>query len=162
FDIDANGILNVSAKDKATGKEQSIRIEASSGLTQEEIDKMMREAREHEAEDRRRRELVEVRSRADQLVYETEKNLREMGDKLSPDVKAKVEAAVGRVREAIKGTNVNEIKSATDALTQAWHEAAAQMYRTATGTSEAGGSSGPQSGSGGKDGAVDADFEVVE
>jgi len=165
FDIDANGILNVSAKDKATGKEQRIRIEASSGLTQEEIDRMMREAREHEAEDRRRRELVEAHNRADQLVYETEKNLREMGDKLSPDVKSRVEAAVGRLKEAIKGSDVNEIKSATDALTQAWHEAAAQMYKTATGTSGAGGSSGSQADSGGsqdKGGAVDADFEVVE
>jgi len=103
FDIDANGILNVSARDKATGKEQSIRIEASSGLTQEEIERMMKEAREHEAEDRRKRELVEARNRADQLVYETEKNLKEMGDKLSPDVKSRVEAAVGRLKEAMKG-----------------------------------------------------------
>ena len=159
FDIDANGILNVSARDKATGKEQSIRIEASSGLTQEEIERMTREAREHEAEDRRKRELVEARNRADQLVYETEKNLKEMGDKLSPDVKSRVEAAVGRLKEAMKGTDINEIKSATDALTQAWHEAAAQMYKTATGTSGTGESQG---GSQDKGGAVDADFEVVE
>ncbi|HIE03314.1 MAG TPA: molecular chaperone DnaK [Candidatus Latescibacteria bacterium] len=164
FDIDANGILNVSARDKATGKEQSIRIEASSGLTQEEIERMMREAREHEAEDRRRRELVEVRNRADQLIYETEKNLREMGARLNPDVKSRVEAAVGRLKEAVKGTDINEIKSATEALTQAWHEAAAQMYRTATGTSGSG-TGGSQASSGGsrdKGGAVDADFEVVE
>ncbi|RKY65421.1 MAG: molecular chaperone DnaK [Candidatus Latescibacterota bacterium] len=164
FDIDANGILNVSARDKATGKEQSIRIEASSGLTQEEIERMMKEAREHEAEDRRKRELVEARNRADQLVYETEKNLKEMGDKLSPDVKSRVEAAVGRLKEAMKGTDINEIKSATDALTQAWHEAAAQMYRTATGTSGSGTGESQASSGGSQDkgGAVDADFEVVE
>ena len=164
FDIDANGILNVSARDKATGKEQSIRIEASSGLTQEEIERMMKEAREHEAEDRRKRELVEARNRADQLVYETEKNLKEMGDKLSPDVKSRVEAAVGRLKEAMKGTDINEIKSATDALTQAWHEAAAQMYRTAAGTSGSGTGESQASSGGSQDkgGAVDADFEVVE
>ena len=164
FDIDANGILNVSARDKATGKEQSIRIEASSGLTQEEIERMMKEAREHEAEERRKRELVEARNRADQLVYETEKNLKEMGDKLSPDVKSRVEAAVGRLKEAMKGTDINEIKSATDALTQAWHEAAAQMYRTATGTSGSGTGESQASSGGSQDkgGAVDADFEVVE
>ena len=107
---------------------------------------------------------MEARNRADQLVYETEKNLKEMGDKLSPDVKSRVEAAVGRLKEAMKGTDINEIKSATDALTQAWHEAAAQMYRTAAGTSGSGTGESQASSGGSQDkgGAVDADFEVVE
>ncbi|RMD91080.1 MAG: molecular chaperone DnaK, partial [Calditrichaeota bacterium] len=94
FDIDANGILHVSAKDKATGKEQSIRIEAATGLTKEEIDRMVKEAQEHAAEDKRRRELVDAKNVADQLVYQTEKNIKEMGDKLNADDKSKLEAAV--------------------------------------------------------------------
>jgi len=171
FDIDANGILNVSAKDKATGKEQSIRIEASSGLNKEDIDRMVKEAKEHEAEDRRRREEVDARNQADQLVYQTEKNLRDMGDKLDSETKSRIEAAIGRVKEALKGSDVNEIKSATEALTQAWHQAASKMYESATSSGTAGSATGtsgagPEEKPGGekKDegGAVDADFEVVE
>jgi len=168
FDIDANGILNVAAKDKATNKEQSIRIEASSGLSDSEVDRMVKDAKGHEAEDQRKKDEIDARNRADQLVYETEKNLKEMGDKLNPDTKAKIEAAIGRTKEAIKGSNTDEIKSATDALTQAWHEAAGQMY--AETSKEQGPQPGPQPGqtppSGdekkGEQGAVDADFEVVD
>jgi molecular chaperone DnaK len=170
FDIDANGILNVSARDKATGREQSIRIEASSGLSEEEIQKMVKDAEMHGTEDKKRRETIDVRNRADQAVYETEKNLTEMGDKLDADTKAKVEAAVGRVKEALKTENADEIKSASDALTQIWHEAAGQMYAQ---TQQAGaqpppgsepGQEGAQAGpKQEKEGdAVDADFEVVE
>ncbi len=170
FDIDANGILNVSARDKATGREQSIRIEASSGLSEDEIQKMVKDAEMHGAEDKKRRETIDARNRADQAVYETEKNLKEMGDKLDADTKAKVEAAVGRVKEALKTENVDEIKSASDALTQIWHEAAGQMYAQAQ---QAGAQTppGPEAGQAGpqaepkqdKEGdAVDADFEVVE
>ena len=176
FDIDANGILNVSAKDKATGRQQSIRIEASSGLKEEEIKKMVRDAEEHSAEDKKRREEADVKNRADQMVFETEKNLAQAGPNLEPDVKAKVEAAVSRVKEAVKSNNTDEMRSATEALTQVWHEAASQMYARAS-------QSGPQPGAGGpgapgsdgdhagpqpgsrerKEGdAVDADFEVVE
>ncbi|UCF79539.1 MAG: molecular chaperone DnaK [Candidatus Eiseniibacteriota bacterium] len=170
FDIDANGILNVSARDKATGREQSIRIEASSGLSEEEIKRMVKDAEMHGAEDKKRRDAIDARNRADQAVYETEKNLREMGSKLDPDTKAKVEAAVERVKEALKTENVDEIRSASDALTQVWHEAAGQMYAQAQ---QAGAQSTPGSGAGQADAqagpkeqkegdAVDADFEVVE
>jgi molecular chaperone DnaK len=164
FDIDANGILNVSAKDKATGKQQSIRIEASSGLSETDIKKMVRDAQEHSADDRRKREEVDARNRADQLVYETEKSLREYGDRLDSDNKAKVEAAVSRVKEALKGKDSNEIKSAAEGLTTVWHEASAKMYQQAG----AGGSQQQQqtaseneNKSKDKDQAVDADYEVV-
>jgi molecular chaperone DnaK len=174
FDLDANGILNVSAKDKATEKEQSIRIEASSGLSDGEVDRMVKDAKGHEAEDERKKDEIDARNRADQLVYETEKNLKELGDKLKPDAKVKIEAAIGRAKEAIKGSNTDEIKSATDALTQAWHEAAGEMYAETAKEQEAqagaGPGPGPQPGQAPPDGeekkdeqgAVDADFEVVD
>ena len=174
FDLDANGILNVSATDKATNKEQSIRIEASSGLSDGEVDRMVKDAKGHEAEDERKKDEIDARNRADQLVYETEKNLKELGDKLKPDAKVKIEAAIGRAKEAVKGSNTDEIKSATDALTQAWHEAAGEMYAEAAKEQEAQAGAdpgaGPQPGQappGGEEkkdeqGAVDADFEVVD
>ncbi len=167
FDIDANGILNVSAQDKATGKQQSIRIEASSGLTQMDIQKMVKDADLHASEDKKKREEVDVKNRADQLVYETEKGLREYGDKLDADTKAKVEAAMGRVREALKTNRIDEIKSATEALTTVWHEAAGRMYQhTHTGSTgqnqepnaQAENREGKRSE---KDSPVDADYEVV-
>ena len=165
FDIDANGILNVSAKDKATGKQQSIRIEASSGLTEQEIQKMVKDAESHSSEDKKRRSEVDAKNRADQMVYETEKNLKQFGDKLDADAKVKVEAAVGRVKEALKGSNIDEIGSSTEALTQVWHEAAGKMYQS---TSQASQANAGQSGTGErtpegkeKDRAVDADYEVV-
>jgi molecular chaperone DnaK len=178
FDIDANGILNVSAKDKATGKQQSIRIEASSGLDQQEVDKMVKDAEAHADEDKRKREQVDARNRADQMVFETEKGLRDYGDKLNPDTKVKVEAAVARVKEALNGSNADEIRSATEALTAVWHEAAGSMYQqaqsaggsqqsqgTATQTGQSEGESvKDRSGSGRKGGSgepVDADYEVV-
>lgn len=169
FDIDANGILNVSAKDKATNKEQSIRIEASSGLTKEEIEKMMNDAKEHSAEDKKRREEVDIKNSADQLVYQTEKNLKEYGDKLDGETKGKIEAAVGRVKEALKGSNINEIRSATDALNQIWQEAASKMYAQ-TANAQAGQAGGTPRGKGESGGAEekkdkkveDADFEVVD
>jgi len=167
FDIDANGILNVSAQDRATGKEQSIRIEASSGLTEEEIKKMVTDAEAHQAEDKKKKEEVETRNRADQLAYETEKNLKETGDKIDPALKSKVEAALGRVREALKGTDMGEIKSSMDALTQVWHEAAGKMYEKAS-TAQQGPKTeeGPKpeepKGRAEKGKAVDADYEVVD
>ncbi len=170
FDIDANGILNVSARDKATGKEQSIRIEASSGLSEQEIRKMVKDAEEHAREDKQKREEAETRNRADQLAYETEKNLGQFGERLDPDTKGKVEAAVGRVKEALKGSDVGEIRAASDALTQVWHEAAGKMYQAASAGSGPSQSEGPREGepsTGGSgkaagEGAVDADYEVVE
>ncbi|MGB7061922.1 MAG: molecular chaperone DnaK [Candidatus Zixiibacteriota bacterium] len=165
FDIDANGILNVSAKDKATGKEQSIRIEASSGMTEREIQQMVKDAEAHADEDKNKREQADTKNRADQMVFETEKGLREYGDKLDSDTKARVEAAVARVKEALKTDNLDEIKSATEALTQTWHEAAGKMYQeTQAGAQQAQGTT-TQTGQteGKKDGEpVDADYEVVE
>ena len=172
FDIDANGIMNVGAKDMATSKEQSIRIEASSGLSESEIDKMVNDAEANASEDKERRESIEVRNQADQQVYQTEKQLEEMGDKVSEDSKAKVQAAVDRVKETLKGENTEEIKAATEALTQTWHEIASELYQQAS--AEAGPEGGPQppppggpqptpeGGEQQKDGFVDAEYEVVE
>lgn len=161
FDIDANGILNVSAKDKATGKEQKIRIEASTGLSKEEVEKMKNDAKSHAAEDKKKREAVDIRNQADQLVYQTEKNISEMGDKLSADDKGKLEAAVGRVKEAIKTDNIDEMKSSTEALSTVWNEMASKMYQQTS--SEESAQTGAQSASGDKEEKVEeADFEVVD
>ena len=175
FDIDANGILNVSAKDKGTGKEQQIHIESSSGLNEDEIQQMVKDAKAHEGEDKKKKEEVTARNETDQLVYQTEKNLKEMGSNLEPDVKAKVEAALERTKEAIKGSDINEIISARDGLNAAWHEAAQKMYAQANPQGAPGGTEGqpgpePQaerqkstsSGDKSDSGAVDADFEVVD
>jgi molecular chaperone DnaK len=168
FDIDANGILNVSAKDKATSKEQSIRIEASSGLTKEEIEKMVTDAKEHAAEDKKHREEVDTKNSADQLVYQTEKNLKEYGDKVDSETRGKIEAAVGRVKEALKGSSLSEIKSATDALNQIWQDAASKMYAQTAGTkgggdqAESGPAENEQAGPEKDKNVQDADFEVVD
>jgi molecular chaperone DnaK len=170
FDIDANGILNVSAKDMATGKAQSIRIEASSGLSEQEINRMVQDAQSHVADDKRRREEVEVRNKADQLVYETEKNLKDMSDKLSADERGKIEGAIGRVKEALKGSDVGEIKSSTDALMSVWGEAAKSVYEKTAAGAGAGSTTGGHGPDGsarkkedeGGDEAVDADYEVVD
>ncbi|MBU1320041.1 MAG: molecular chaperone DnaK [candidate division Zixibacteria bacterium] len=160
FDIDANGILNVSAKDQATGKEQKIRIEASSGLTEKDVDKMVNDAKQHEGEDKKRRAEVDTRNRADQLVFETEKNLGNFKDNLDPDAKAKIEAAVGRVKEALKGSNTDEIKSASEDLQKVWHEASSAMYQKASEQQASQPGAGPSS-SEDESKTVDADFEVV-
>ncbi|MDZ7315142.1 MAG: molecular chaperone DnaK [candidate division KSB1 bacterium] len=160
FDIDANGILKVTAKDKATNREQSIRIEASTGLTKEEIERMVNDAKMHAAEDKRRREEIDTRNRADQTAYETEKFLRENGDKLDTETRNRVEAAVGRLKEAVKGTSIDEIKSALEALNQVMGQAAQKMYAAAG--ASAGQSSGGSGSSAGKSDAEEADFEVVD
>ncbi|HEX7880995.1 MAG TPA: molecular chaperone DnaK [Candidatus Eisenbacteria bacterium] len=161
FDIDANGILSVSARDKATNKEQSIKIQASSGLTEDEIKNMVKDAEAHSADDKKKRAEIEARNKADALAYETEKQLKESGDKLDADTKARVEAAVTRVREALKTDNVDEITSSAEALTQVWHEAAQKMY-AAAGAGPQGPGPDAAGGAPPKDKTVDADFEVVE
>ncbi len=167
FDIDANGILNVSAKDLASGKEQKIRIEASSGLSEDEIEKMVREAKENAAEDRKRRELIDAKNAGDNLVYQTEKNLNELGDKLPAEAKNKIEAAVSRLKAATKTENLEEIRSATEALNQVWNEASANLYQQ-TGAQAGGESAGSDAAaaadsSAAKDESVEeADFEVVD
>ena len=131
FDIDANGILSVSAKDKATSKEQNIRIEASSGLSKEEIEKMKQQASSNAAEDKKRKEEIDARNQADNLVYSTEKQLKEFGDKIPADLRSKVEAAKDRLEKATKDPNSTDIKAATDALNAAWSEASTKMYQNA-------------------------------
>jgi len=167
FDIDANGILNVSANDKATGKSQSIQIEASSGLSEQEIQKMVNDAKQHETEDEKKREEVDLRNQADQLVWQTEKNLKEFGDRLEADSKAKVEAATERVKAAIKSNDNAEIRSSVEALNTVWHEATGKMYQGATADAQEsqttqGPSAEAKTEAGRKDEkAVDADYEVV-
>ena len=168
FDIDANGILHVSAKDKATGKEQSIRIEASTGLSKEEIEKMVNDAKAHAAEDKKKRELIDTRNQADQLIYQTEKNLKENADKLDSETKNKLEAGIGRLKEVMKSDNASDIKAAIDDLNQIWQQAATKMYEAATAQQGAQAAGGAQEAAGeqaqedkGVD-AEEADFEVVE
>ena len=128
FDIDANGILHVSAKDKATGKEQNIRIESSSGLSEEEIEKMIDDAKKHEAEDKKKREEVDIKNQADQLIYQTEKNMKEFGDKLSDDDKKQLSDAVEKLKTASGSDNVDSIRNSIDGLNQTWNEIASKMY----------------------------------
>lgn len=128
FDIDANGMLHVAAKDKATSKEQSIRITASSGLTKEEIEKMKSDAQAHAAEDRKRKEEIETKNQADNLVFQTRKQITELGDKIPPDIKSKLEAATEALDAAVKGGVHADIKSKMEALNNVWNEASSKMY----------------------------------
>ncbi len=172
FDVDANGILNVHAKDKATNKEQSIRIEASSGLSEEEVEKMRKEAQAHAAEDNKKKEEVEVRNQADSAIYQTEKQMKEMDDKLDGETKNKLENALGRLKEAQKSGNVNEMKSALEQLNKEWNEASTKMYAQ-TGGEQTGPQETPDDRGAGrkskksaegeeKETVQDADFEVVD
>jgi len=131
FDIDANGILHVGAKDKATGKEQSIRITSSSGLDKSEIEKMKNTAKEHAAEDKLKKEAVEVRNQADSLVFQTKKQIDELKDKISPDIKSRLESEIKKVEDALATNNLEQIKSATESLSKVWNEVAAQLYSQA-------------------------------
>lgn len=173
FDIDANGILHVSAKDKASGKEQSIKITHSSGLSDSEIEKMKRDAKEHEGEDKKKKEQIDIKNQADSLVFQSEKQLKEFDAKLNPEMKMKIQTAVDRLKEAQKGTNTDEMKSAIEALNAAWNEASTQMYSQATGSqgagqqqegfSSQGQTQGDQSQASTDDKKVEnADFEVVD
>ena len=157
FDIDANGIVNVSAKDKGTGKEQAIRIQASGGLTEADIQRMVREAEAHAEEDRRRRELVEARNQADAAIYTVEKSLKEAEGRVPPGVKGEVEQAVSAVRDAIKGEDAQRVKQATGRLSQVAMRIGEAMSRAASGA-EAGAGARPQ----GDQGVVDAEFEEVD
>ncbi len=158
FDIDANGILNVSAKDKATSKEQRIRIEASTGLNKEEIAKMERDAREHAAEDKKKRELVEARNQADQMVYQTEKNLKEMAEKIDAGSKERLENGIKKINEVKNSERTEDIKAACEELNRIWSEVSSKLYERAT----AEGAQQQASGGPAKDKVEEADFEVVE
>jgi molecular chaperone DnaK len=167
FDIDANGIVKVSAKDKATGKEQSIQITASSGLSKEEIDRLVKEAESHADDDKKKRALVEARNAADALIYSTEKSLKDLGDKVDADTRAKVEAAITPLKAAMEGDNAEEIQRLSEELTQASHKVAEAMYQQANAANEqaAGGDDAGGAGAGGgtpDDDVVDADFEEVK
>ncbi len=169
FDIDANGILNVGAKDKATGKEQSIRIEASSGLSDTEVEKMVNDAKKHEGEDKAKREMIDMQNQAEQLVYQTEKNLEEHKDKLDDAEKKSLEDAVAKVNTVKDGSSADDLKSAMDELNTAWSAVASKMYEAAKEEGPVPGADAPQSEpkkgkSKKKDDAEieDADFEVVD
>ena len=168
FDLDANGILNVSAKDKATGKEQSIVIKASSGLSDEEIEKMIKDAEAHSADDRKFEELITARNSADGLVHATRKTLKEAGDKVTDAEKEKIEAAIKDLEEAIKSDDLAGIKAKTEALSEASAAMAQKMYADAQAAGGAGagaGAAGAGAAGGGAgkadDDAVDAEFEEV-
>jgi molecular chaperone DnaK len=162
FDIDANGIVNVSATDKATGKEQSIRIQASGGLTEADINRMVKEAEAHADEDKKRRELVEIKNQGEALVHSTERMLKDYGDKVPAGDKSLVETAVAELKTALQGEDRDAIKAKTDALAQASMKLGEAMYQASQGQA-AGGGGGPQAASGGSDDkVVDVDFEEVK
>ncbi|WP_163338326.1 molecular chaperone DnaK [Desulfopila sp. IMCC35008] len=167
FDLDANGILHVSAKDLGTGKEQSIRITASSGLTEEEIEKMTKDAELHAEEDKKRKELVEVRNQADSIVHATEKSLKDLGDKVDDETRSNVEKEVENVKGVMDSEDVDTIKSAIDALTAASHKLAELMYAQASQENPDAAGAEKASGADAKkkkddDDVVDADFEEVK
>ncbi|HJU90873.1 MAG TPA: molecular chaperone DnaK [Gemmatimonadaceae bacterium] len=180
FDIDANGILHVTARDKTTGKEQKIRIEASSGLSESEIQRMVKDAEAHASEDKARREEIDLRNRLDAMTYEVEKNSKEWSDKLSADVRSRLESAVERARKALRADDMNEIRAAQEELSRVYSEAGQTLYQAqqqqaqeagagagagaASGAASgaAGGSAGPSGGTGPTDDVVEADYEIVD
>jgi molecular chaperone DnaK len=187
FDIDANGIVHVSAKDLGTGKEQKIRIESSSGLNDSDIDKMVKEAELHAEEDKKAKENAEARNEADSMIYSTEKNIKDLGDKVSAGDKAACDSAIADLRKALEGSNVDEIKAKTEALKLSAYKIAEEVYKQAGAQGQAGAGGpgaggagfGPEPGSspnystdnggaqggsqgGGEKPAEDADYEVVD
>jgi molecular chaperone DnaK len=164
FDIDANGILNVSAKDKATNKEQSIRITSSSGLSKEEVEKMKNDAKEHAAEDKKKKESIDIRNQADSLVFQTKKQMEEMKDKLSADAKSKLESEIKKVEDAISTNNSDQIKSASDSLNKVWNDIASQLYQQTSQQQSTGqqGRSGEEQSKDQKENVQDASYEVVD
>jgi len=171
FNIDANGILNVSAKDTATGKEQSIEIKGSSGLAPEEVDKMRQDAEAHAAEDKQRRELIDVKNQADHMAYQTERTLREQGEKVAAEDRGNVESAIAQLRETLKGDDAQAIRRAMEALEKASHKVAETMYQEsgAPGGAQAGpGPTAPPPGQGAEasgksdEDVIDAEYDVKE
>jgi molecular chaperone DnaK len=167
FDIDANGIVHVSAKDLATQKEQSIKITATSGLSKEEVEKLVKDAQAHTEEDKKRRKTAEAKNQADTLIYQTEKNLSEHGDKIAAEDKTKIEEAVASLKKTMEGTDPEAIESAIQTLTTASHKLAEEMYKKASATAANG--SGTDAGGGTGSGetktdekVVDAEFEEVD
>jgi molecular chaperone DnaK len=162
FDIDANGILHVSAKDKATGKENKIRIQANSGLSEDEIQRMVKDAEAHAAEDHKQRELVDARNQCDQLIHSVKKTLAEQGDKVAADEKAKIEAAIKDAEDALKGNDKADIEAKMNTLAQASHKLAEQMYAQQQPGDAAGGQQASGGGAKADEDVVDAEFEEVK
>jgi molecular chaperone DnaK len=167
FDIDANGIVNVTAKDKATNKEQQIRIQASGGLSEADIEKMVKDAEAHAAEDKKRRELVEARNQGEALIHATEKSVKEHGDKVPAADKQGIETAIEALRTALSGDDAEVIKARTTDLMQASMKLGEAMYAAAQAANEGGGEAAPGAGgeAGGgpkKDDVIDADFQEVD
>jgi molecular chaperone DnaK len=169
FDIDANGIVNVSAKDKATGKEQQIRIQASGGLSDADIEQMVKDAEAHAEEDKRRKALVEAKNQAEALVHTTEKSLSEAGDKVGAAEKSAIEEAVAALKSAMEGDDVEAIKAKSEALAQASMKLGEALYKQASDAASGDGGDGAAAGDGSggsaggsEDEVVDADFEEVE
>ncbi|MGH7717683.1 MAG: molecular chaperone DnaK, partial [Gemmatimonadaceae bacterium] len=175
FDIDANGILHVTAKDKATGKEQKIRIEASSGLSESEIQRMVKDAESHADEDKARRAEIDTRNRLDSMTYEVEKNSKEWADRLSPELRSRLEAAVERARKALRAEDMGEIRSAQEELSRTYNEAGQSLYAQQPQGGGPGGEPGPEqpagagagagagaTAGGGRDDVVEADYEIVD
>jgi molecular chaperone DnaK len=167
FDIDANGVLNVSAKDKGTGKENHIRIEGSSGMTADEIERMRRDAESHADEDKKKKELIDARNEADSKVYQLEKLLRENGEKIKDADKAPIQSAIEKVKQATAGEDVDALRRAIGDLDQAAHAMSQHLYSQQAGPTGApgGGETGPSAspggdGKSGKDDVIDAEFEV--
>jgi molecular chaperone DnaK len=167
FDIDANGIVHVTAKDRATGKENKITITASSGLSKDDIDKAVKEAQSHEAEDKARRDEIEARNKADSVAYQVEKSLKDLGDKVPAGTRTDIEAKVKAVRDALAGTDAEKVKSTTDELISASHKMAEEAYKSTGGApgaapggeSSAGAAGGAAPGGEKKEDVVDAEFE---
>jgi len=167
FDIDANGILNVSAKDTATGKEQKITITASSGLSDTEIEQMVKDAESHAEDDKARREEIDIRNRGEQFAYETEKNLKEFEETMPADAREKVDEALTALKEAIESGGVEGIKTATEALEQVWYQASSELYQQAGAAAGEEGMEGEpaseaDASAGSDEEVIDADFEVVD
>ena len=167
FDIDANGIVNVSAKDLGTGKEQSIRITASSGLSESEIQRLIKEAESHADEDKKKQELIEARNQADGLIYGTEKSIADLGDKLDAATKADIEGKIEALKKVMDGSDLAAIKTASEELSQASHKLAEQLYQQSQqgqpgAGPEAGHDAGHAGSAKGDDDVVDADYTEVK
>lgn len=169
FDIDANGIVHVSAKDLGTQKEQSISITSSTNMSKEDVDKAVKEAEQYAAEDKKRKENIDTRNEADQMVYQCEKILKDNGDKIAEADKTEIQSKIDALKEALKGDNMDDIKAKKDALTEKFNKVAEEMYKAAAaqagaqqGGAQAGPQGGAQGGTKGDDGYYEADYTDVE
>ena len=164
FDIDANGILNVTAHDEATGKEQKIAVTASTNLSKDDVERKVHEAREHEAEDKRLRELIQARNSADSLIYQTEKALRELQDKVPASDRQNIEGKINQLRDAMKGSDINKINNLSNEIQNASHALSQQLYASQSSTQPGNGnsSSSPSGNNNHKPGEPDGEGEVVE